>query len=212
MPVQLTHLLSHICRPPPSATQWTLGPPSSRAPVQHHPAWCRVPGSWGADLAPVFHSRQWSKYCPPFTQVVLLSGRRLADPAWLRSSPQVMGCCPMGAPGDGGGVVPRSVLRLPHLPGCRTIAQGCHPLKKTLLVGKMSTWVCTPGCRIVPPLSLDTSARPWGSPGLGQVPSGLVCPGREVTVMSPTPKHLQESYADIEGRKVTRGIHWTVSL
>lgn len=126
----------------------------------------------------------------------------------------MMGCCPMGAPGDGGEVVPLSVLRLPHLPGCRTIARGCHPLKKTLLVGKMSTWVCTPGCRIVPPLSLDTSARPWGSPGLGQVPSGLVCPGGEVTVMSPTQKadNLQESYADIEGRKVTRGIHWTVSL
>lgn len=44
----------------------------------------------------------------------------------------MMGCCPMGAPGDGGEVVPRSVLRLPHLPGCSTIAQGCHPLKKTV--------------------------------------------------------------------------------
>lgn len=96
-------------------------------------------------------------------------------------------------------------IEVAPLPGCTRLP---YP-QETLLVGKMHIWFCTPGCREHLPLSLDTSAHPRGSPGLGQVSSGVVCPAGEVTMMSSTPEsdNLQESCADTEGRKMTRGNH-----
>lgn len=76
------------------------------------------------------------------------------------------GILPHGRPRRWGIAVPHSVLRLPPLPGCRAIGQGCHPFKKTLLVGR--TWLCTLGCRIAPssePGHLCTSLQlPWTWP------------------------------------------------
>lgn len=193
--------------------QWVFPPPGLQSSITLPAARKRVTGFWGVPLAHVFHSRQWSKYCPPFMLMVLLSGGGDWQSCQAQKQPTGDGVLPHGSPRRWGILVPHCIEVSP-LPGCRAIAQGCQPLKKKTVVGKMSTWFCTPGCKIEPFPSLDTSARPQGSPGLGQMPSGLVCPRGEVTMMSPTPRpdNLQETCADIEERRMTRGTHWTVSL
>lgn len=75
---QVTVCSSHVCCPtsvthhqvPCSgccAPHWGFPAPGLQSSITLPGARKRVTGSWGATLAPLFHSRQWSKYCPPFT-------------------------------------------------------------------------------------------------------------------------------------------------
>lgn len=150
-------------------------------------------GSWGGSSGSrtKFCSSQRSDHRPPFTQVVLPSARglkRLGLPVLLGS-----GCprCPLGTPargGEGGGAVPCSAGRLHPLLGRTAIAQGCHPPPKKNPSACRSDECLALHLKVQdehPPPSLGTSACPRGSPGLGQVPSGLVCPRQKVTVLLP---------------------------
>lgn len=178
---------------PPGATQWVLcspwgcsplGVPSPRAPAQRHTAWGR--GHVMGCRCVRFCSRQRSEHRPPLSQVALRSarnpGHRGLPPCPARGVPAV----PWGLQGGEQPAAPRGGCTLCW--DATAIAQGCHPPQKTPLVGKMGAGVCTPGCRRA--LSSEPEhlcLSPGGSPGLGQVPSGLACPRQGVTAGSPAP-------------------------
>lgn len=129
----------------------------------------RVPGCWGGSSGSCVSQQAVLKVLPTLYPGGPAVWEEPGRSCLAQEQPSGDGVLPHGSPRRWEVVVPHSVLRLPPLPGCRAIAQGCHPLKKTLLVGKMSTWFCTPGCRIAPssePGLLCTSLGfPWTWPG-----------------------------------------------
>lgn len=161
---------SHICHPPPSAMQWMHPTEGSQLQGSSAASLCLEPGTesqgpGGAALAPVFTAGSGQILSTLYPSVPAIwegTGRSCL----AQEQPTGDGILPHGRPRTWGIAVPHSVLKLPPLPGCRAIGQGCHPLKKTLLVRR--TWLCTLGCRIAPssePGHLCTSLQlPWTWP------------------------------------------------